>query len=81
MLRCCMIRWEHYEKKPRQYYLYRQLIFLSDLQAMQDPAVSILYDAMYQLTTEPGRFDSIARQLTIDLNAVIKGNNVHEQVP
>jgi len=39
---------------------------------MQDPAVSILYDSMYQLTTEPGRFDSIARQLTIDLNAVIK---------
>ena len=33
----------------------------------------ILYDAMNQLIYEPGRFDSIARQLTQDLNAVIKG--------
>lgn len=35
------------------------------------PSVGILYDAMYQLTLEPGRFDSIARKLTQDLNEVI----------
>jgi hypothetical protein len=28
---------------------------------------------MYQLTLEPGRFDSIARKLTEDLNLVISG--------
>jgi len=38
----------------------------------QHPSVTILYDAMYQLTLEPGRFDSIARKLTKDLNGVIK---------
>lgn len=37
----------------------------------QDPALSILYDSMNQLILEPGRFDSIARQLTQDLNQVI----------
>ena len=37
----------------------------------QHPSVTLLYDAMYQLTLEPGRFDSIARQLTSDLNTVI----------
>ena len=37
----------------------------------QHPSVTLLYDAMYQLTLEPGRFDSIARQLTQDLNTVI----------
>eukprot|EP00088_Acartia_fossae_P040932 TRINITY_DN4268_c0_g2_i1.p1 TRINITY_DN4268_c0_g2~~TRINITY_DN4268_c0_g2_i1.p1 ORF type:complete len:420 (+),score=101.32 TRINITY_DN4268_c0_g2_i1:53-1312(+) len=39
---------------------------------VQDPALTILYDAMNQLIFEPGRFDSIARQLTQDLNTVIK---------
>merc|ERR1719365_215588 len=34
----------------------------------QHPSITLLYDAMYQLTLEPGRFDSIARQLTQDLN-------------
>jgi hypothetical protein len=38
-----------------------------------EPSVRILYDAMYQLTLEPGRFDSIARKLTEDLNLVISG--------
>merc|ERR1712142_1384179 len=38
----------------------------------QHPSVTILYEAMYQLTLEPGRFDSIARQLTQDLNEVIQ---------
>ena len=37
----------------------------------QHPSVTLLYDSMYQLTLEPGRFDSIARQLTQDLNTVI----------
>ena len=37
----------------------------------QHPSVTLLYDAMYQLTLEPGRFDSIARKLTEDLNQVI----------
>ena len=37
----------------------------------QHASVTLLYDAMYQLTLEPGRFDSIARQLTQDLNTVI----------
>ena len=37
----------------------------------QSQSVSLLYDAMYQLTLEPGRFDSIARKLTGDLNQVI----------
>jgi len=37
----------------------------------QHPSITLLYDAMYQLTLEPGRFDSIARQLTQDLNTVI----------
>jgi len=37
----------------------------------QHPSVTLLYDSMYQLTLEPGRFDSIARQLTSDLNTVI----------
>merc|ERR550525_1742235 len=37
----------------------------------QHPSVTLLYDAMYQLTLEPGRFDSIARKLTGDLNQVI----------
>ena len=37
----------------------------------QHPSVTLLYDSMYQLTMEPGRFDSIARQLTSDLNTVI----------
>ena len=37
----------------------------------QHPSVTLLYDAMYQLTLEPGRFDSIARQLTSDLNTAI----------
>ena len=36
----------------------------------QHPSVTLLYDAMYQLTLEPGRFDSIARKLTEDLNRV-----------
>lgn len=38
----------------------------------QHPSVTILYEAMYQLTLEPGRFDSIARKLTKDLNEVIQ---------
>merc|ERR1719209_46223 len=38
----------------------------------QPASVTLLYAAMYQLTLEPGRFDSIARQLTRDLNGVIK---------
>jgi len=38
----------------------------------QHPSVTILYDSMYQLTLEPGRFDSIARKLTKDLNEVIQ---------
>eukprot|EP00092_Neocalanus_flemingeri_P029730 GFUD01032278.1.p1 GENE.GFUD01032278.1~~GFUD01032278.1.p1 ORF type:complete len:408 (+),score=104.57 GFUD01032278.1:35-1258(+) len=38
----------------------------------QHPSVTILYEAMYQLTLEPGRFDSIARKLTKDLNGVIQ---------
>ena len=38
---------------------------------VQHPSVTLLYDAMYQLTLEPGRFDSIARKLTGDLNQVI----------
>ena len=38
----------------------------------QHPSITLLYDAMYQLTLEPGRFDSIARKLTEDLNQVIK---------
>ena len=33
----------------------------------------ILYESMNQLILEPGRFDSIARQLTQDLNQVIIG--------
>jgi len=37
----------------------------------QDPALLILYESMNQLILEPGRFDSIARQLTQDLNQVI----------
>ena len=37
----------------------------------QHPSITLLYDAMYQLTLEPGRFDSIARKLTEDLNQVI----------
>ena len=40
-------------------------------EAEQHPSVILLYDAMYQLTMEPGRFDSIARQLTSDLNTAI----------
>ena len=42
----------------------------------QHPSVTILYEAMYQLTLEPGRFDSIARKLTKDLNGVIQGCSV-----
>ena len=42
-----------------------------EAQQEQHPSVSLLYEAMYQLTLEPGRFDSIARQLTQDLNTVI----------
>jgi len=40
--------------------------------AQPEPALSILYESMVQLTYEPGRFDSIARQLTQDLNIVIR---------
>ena len=39
----------------------------------QHPSLTILYEAMVQLTVEPGRFDSIARRLTQDLNAVLEG--------
>ena len=39
--------------------------------SQQHPSVTLLYDAMFQLTLEPGRFDSIARKLTQDLNTVI----------
>jgi len=46
----------------------------------QEPSVQILYDAMYQLTLEPGRFDSIARQLTEDLNSVIKEYSTMENL-
>jgi len=45
-----------------------------------EPSVQILYDAMYQLTLEPGRFDSIARQLTQDLNAVISDYSTMENL-
>jgi len=43
-----------------------------DSEPGQHPSVTILYEAMYQLTLEPGRFDSIARKLTKDLNEVIQ---------
>ena len=39
----------------------------------QHASINILYEAMYQLTVEPGRFDSIARKLTQDLNVVLEG--------
>ena len=39
----------------------------------QHASLVILYEAMVQLTVEPGRFDSIARRLTEDLNMVLEG--------
>ena len=39
----------------------------------QHASLGILYEAMVQLTVEPGRFDSIARRLTEDLNMVLEG--------
>jgi hypothetical protein len=39
----------------------------------QHASLGILYEAMVQLTVEPGRFDSIARRLTADLNMVLEG--------
>ena len=39
----------------------------------QHASLIILYEAMVQLTVEPGRFDSIARRLTEDLNMVLEG--------
>ena len=39
----------------------------------QHASLGILYEAMVQLTVEPGRFDSIARRLTEDLNTVLEG--------
>jgi len=35
-------------------------------------SVTVLHNAMEQLTFEPGRFDSIARKLTDDLNLLVK---------
>jgi len=46
----------------------------------QHPSLSILYEAMYQLTLEPGRFDSIARRLTQDLNQVLEDYEHLEQI-
>jgi len=46
----------------------------------QHPSVAILYEAMYQLTLEPGRFDSIARKLTHDLDEVISEYETLEQL-
>ena len=53
--------------------IFENIQYTFILCVLQEPSVQILYDAMYQLTLEPGRFDSIARQLTEDLNSVIKG--------
>ena len=39
----------------------------------QHASLVILYEAMVQLTVEPGRFDSIARRLSEDLNMVLEG--------
>ena len=47
---------------------YRNTFFIKT-----EPALNILYNCMVELTYQPGRFDSIARQLTQDLNVVIKG--------
>ena len=43
----------------------------------QHASLIILYEAMVQLTVEPGRFDSIARRLTEDLNMVLEGKILH----
>lgn len=48
--------------------------------AQPEPALSILYEAMVQLTYEPGRFDSIARQLTQNLNIVIREYSTLENI-
>lgn len=42
----------------------------------QHASLGILYEAMVQLTVEPGRFDSIARRLTEDLNMVLEGGHL-----
>lgn len=52
----------------------------SDADSGQHASLSILYEAMYQLTVEPGRFDSIARRLTQDLNQVLEDYEHLEQI-
>lgn len=47
---------------------------------VQHPSLSILYEAMCQLTLEPGRFDSIARRLTQDLDMVLEDYEHLEQI-
>ena len=55
---------------PRQYE--------SAKEEQSEDSVTILYDSMYQLTLEPGRFDSIARKLTKDQNEVIQDDETLE---
>jgi len=46
----------------------------------QHASLGILYEAMVQLTVEPGRFDSIARRLTEDLNMVLEDYDHLEKI-
>jgi len=46
----------------------------------QHASLVILYEAMVQLTVEPGRFDSIARRLTEDLNMVLEDYDHLEKI-
>ena len=79
-LHCLLVPMNLYQVKLRGPYLTMQNNppgqFETDAmeeEEHQHASLVILYEAMVQLTVEPGRFDSIARRLTEDLNMVLEG--------